>query len=48
MGINGINLQDKWSEHAEAIYGLGTSGFHNFFMCYGPNSSTVWSSQQDV
>lgn len=47
IGINGINLQDQWKDHPEALYGLATSNFPNMFMCFGPNTATLWSSQQD-
>ncbi|KAH8816705.1 hypothetical protein F5884DRAFT_873456 [Xylogone sp. PMI_703] len=46
-GINGIDLQKQWKTHPEALYGLATSNFPNMFMCFGPNTATVWSSQQD-
>ncbi|KEF51206.1 uncharacterized protein A1O9_12709 [Exophiala aquamarina CBS 119918] len=46
-GTGGIDLQEKWKEHPEALYGVATSKFPNMFMCFGPNSATVWSSQQD-
>ena len=47
-GIGGLDLQEKWSQHPEALYGLATSQFPNMFFCFGPNSATVWSSQQDL
>ena len=47
-GVNGINLQDQWKEHPEAIYGVATSNFPNFFFVQGPNTATVWSSQQSM
>lgn len=46
-GIEGVDLQEKWKDHPEALYGLATSQFPNMFLCFGPNSATVWSSQQD-
>ncbi|KAK4946331.1 hypothetical protein LTR10_014529 [Elasticomyces elasticus] len=46
-GLNGIDLQEKWKAHPEALYGLATSQFPNMFYCFGPNSAHVWSSQQD-
>lgn len=46
-GTRGIDLQQQWREHPEALYGLATSNFPNMFMCFGPNTATVWSSQQD-
>ena len=42
--VNGIDLQDQWREHPEALYGLATSNFPNMFMCFGPNTATLWSS----
>ncbi|KAH7082310.1 hypothetical protein FB567DRAFT_605627 [Paraphoma chrysanthemicola] len=47
-GINGLDLQEKWKAHPEALYGLATSQFPNMFYCFGPNSAQVWSSQQDT
>jgi cation diffusion facilitator CzcD-associated flavoprotein CzcO len=47
-GTGGIDLQEKWREHPQALYGLATSSFPNMFFCFGPNSATVWSSQQDI
>ena len=47
-GSGGVDLQQKWRDHPEALYGLATSGFPNMFFCFGPNSATVWSSQQDL
>jgi cation diffusion facilitator CzcD-associated flavoprotein CzcO len=47
-GTGGIDLQEKWSAHPEALYGVATSQFPNMFFCFGPNSATVWSSQQNL
>lgn len=47
-GLDGLDLQEKWKEHPEALYGLATSQFPNMFYCFGPNSAQVWSSQQDT
>lgn len=47
-GTGGIDLQQQWRAHPEALYGLATSNFPNMFFCFGPNSATVWSSQQDL
>ncbi|KAL6228768.1 hypothetical protein BDW75DRAFT_226288 [Aspergillus navahoensis] len=47
-GLNGLDLQEKWKDHPEALYGLATSQFPNMFYCFGPNSAQVWSSQQDT
>ncbi|KAF2846859.1 FAD/NAD(P)-binding domain-containing protein [Plenodomus tracheiphilus IPT5] len=47
-GLNGIDLQEKWKDHPEALYGVATSQFPNMFYCFGPNSAHVWSSQQDT
>ncbi|OAL45651.1 FAD/NAD(P)-binding domain-containing protein [Pyrenochaeta sp. DS3sAY3a] len=46
-GINGLDLQVKWKDHPEALYGLASNQFPNMFYCFGPNSAHVWSSQQD-
>ena len=46
-GINQLDLQEKWKEHPEALYGLATHGFPNMFFCFGPNSAHVFSIQQD-
>jgi cation diffusion facilitator CzcD-associated flavoprotein CzcO len=48
FGLGGSELQSKWKEHPEALYGVATNQFPNMFMCFGPNSATVWSSQQDI
>jgi cation diffusion facilitator CzcD-associated flavoprotein CzcO len=48
IGLNGLDLQVKWKEHPEALYGLATNQFPNLFMNFGPNSAHVWSSQQDT
>jgi hypothetical protein len=45
--VDGIDLQEQWKEHPEALYGLATRNFPNMFMCFGPNTATLWSSQQD-
>ncbi len=47
IGLNGVDLQEQWKFHPEALYGLATSNFPNMFMCFGPNTATLWSSQQD-
>lgn len=47
-GLNGLDLQTKWKDHPEALYGLATSQFPNMFYCFGPNSLHVWSSPQDT
>lgn len=46
-GLNGLDLQAKWKEHPEALYGMASNSFPNMFYCFGPNSAHVWSSQQD-
>jgi cation diffusion facilitator CzcD-associated flavoprotein CzcO len=46
-GLNGLDLQVKWKDHPEALYGLASNQFPNMFCCFGPNSAHVWSSQQD-
>ncbi|KAH7084095.1 hypothetical protein FB567DRAFT_550128 [Paraphoma chrysanthemicola] len=47
-GLHGIDLQTKWKDYSEALYGLATSDFPNMFYCFGPKSGQVWSSQQDT
>lgn len=47
LGLGGLDLQKKWTDHPEALYGLATSQFPNMFYCFGPNSAHVWSAQQD-
>ncbi|KAF4439161.1 FAD NAD(P)-binding domain-containing [Fusarium acutatum] len=46
-GLGGVDLQKRWAEHPAALYGLATSQFPNMFMCFGPNSATLWNPQQD-
>lgn len=46
-GLNGIDLQEKWKNHPEAIYGLATSEFPNMFMNFGPNSTSVFLPPQE-
>ena len=38
-GFQGKELNDSWSEGAEAHRGVTVSGFPNFFMLYGPNTN---------
>ena len=38
-GRDGVELQDRWSEGAEAHHGIAVSGFPNLFMLYGPNTN---------
>jgi cation diffusion facilitator CzcD-associated flavoprotein CzcO len=38
-GIDGMDLNEAWSEGAEAYLGLAVSGFPNMFMLYGPNTN---------
>lgn len=38
-GEGGADLRDQWTEGAEALYGLMTPNFPNFFMMFGPNTS---------
>jgi cation diffusion facilitator CzcD-associated flavoprotein CzcO len=47
LGLGGTELQEKWARHPEALYGVATSKFPNMFMCFGPNSASLWNSQQD-
>lgn len=43
-GRNGIDLNDAWSDGAEAHLGLTVSGFPNLFLLYGPNTNLGHSS----
>ncbi|MFI5428883.1 flavin-containing monooxygenase [Aeromicrobium sp. UC242_57] len=38
-GENGADLREQWTDGAEALYGLMTPNFPNFFMMFGPNTS---------
>ena len=38
-GRNGLDLNETWSEGAEAHLGITVSGFPNLFMLYGPNTN---------
>ena len=38
-GRNGLDLQDAWSDGAQAYMGVTTAGFPNLFMLYGPNTN---------
>ncbi len=38
-GRNGVRLEEKWKDGAEAYLGISVSGFPNFFMMYGPNTN---------
>jgi cation diffusion facilitator CzcD-associated flavoprotein CzcO len=41
IGADGVSLQKRWAEGAEAYLGLTVAGFPNFFMLYGPNTNGV-------
>jgi len=38
-GRGGVNLEDAWSDGAQAYLGITTHGFPNLFMLYGPNTN---------
>ena len=38
-GRNGLDIDDAWSDGAQAYLGITTSGFPNVFMLYGPNTN---------
>jgi len=38
IGRNGVDLSDVWRNGAEALLGMTTAGFPNFFMLVGPNT----------
>ena len=37
QGRDGLDIQDAWSDGAQAYRGITTAGFPNLFMLYGPN-----------
>lgn len=37
IGKNGVSIQDKWKDAAEAYFGLGCADFPNWLMFMGPN-----------
>ena len=42
VGLNGVHLQDKWSEEGTKAYlGMMVPMFPNFFILYGPNSQNT-------
>lgn len=41
IGEDGVDLRDHWRDGAEALLGLMTPGFPNFFMIFGPNTSGI-------
>ncbi len=43
-GLNGVSLQERWKQGAEAYLGITVSGFPNLFMLYGPNTNLGHSS----
>lgn len=43
-GIDGVDINSRWREGAEAYYGITVDGFPNFFMLYGPNTNLGHSS----
>lgn len=38
-GRDGLDIQDAWSDGAEAYQGVTAAGFPNLFMLYGPNTN---------
>ena len=40
-GLNGIELHEQWNGEPQALLGLMTPNFPNFFMLYGPNTNSV-------
>jgi cation diffusion facilitator CzcD-associated flavoprotein CzcO len=40
-GVGGVELHDQWNGEPQALLGLMTPGFPNFFMLYGPNTNSV-------
>lgn len=41
IGEDGVELREHWKDGAEALYGLMTPNFPNFFMIFGPNTSGI-------
>jgi cation diffusion facilitator CzcD-associated flavoprotein CzcO len=44
IGLNGRDLNQAWSDGAEAYLGITVHGFPNLFMLYGPNTNLGHSS----
>jgi cation diffusion facilitator CzcD-associated flavoprotein CzcO len=42
-GLHGLELNAAWRDGAEAYLGIVVPGFPNFFMMYGPNTTTITS-----
>jgi cation diffusion facilitator CzcD-associated flavoprotein CzcO len=40
-GVDGADLHEQWNGEPQALLGLMTPGFPNFFMLYGPNTNSV-------
>ncbi len=38
-GRGGVDINDAWSDGAQAYVGVSTAGFPNLFMIYGPNTN---------
>jgi cation diffusion facilitator CzcD-associated flavoprotein CzcO len=38
-GRGGLDIEDAWSDGAQAYLGITTAGFPNLFMLYGPNTN---------
>lgn len=43
-GLNGRVLKDEWREGAQALLGIGVTGFPNLYVMYGPNTNLGHSS----
>ncbi len=41
MGVNGVELHERWAGEPQAFLGLMVPGFPNFFMMYGPNTNSA-------
>jgi cation diffusion facilitator CzcD-associated flavoprotein CzcO len=39
VGRDGLDIDDAWSDGAQAYLGITTAGFPNLFMLYGPNTN---------
>jgi cation diffusion facilitator CzcD-associated flavoprotein CzcO len=42
-GLNGVELNASWRDGAEAYLGIAVPSFPNFFMLFGPNTTTITS-----
>ncbi|KKK18803.1 hypothetical protein ARAM_002166 [Aspergillus rambellii] len=43
-GEEGKNLSETWRDYPETYWSVGVTGFPNFFLTLGPNSTNYWSN----